>query len=151
MSWDKYFEVVGLILLASPLVWEVTNDKDGDAHISRAKVFEPYQLLSKKVDVIARVCFTLAAALFNYLVNDVPFLKSVFLAAGLHFFFFDYIIAYVLITRGIIDDRFNHWFTYLGSKGLDNFYYWKTMDPVARLVIRVLVLALSLTIYFYER
>lgn len=148
MDWNKYFQILGALLCAFPCIWELTNDKNGDAHVSHFKMLAPYVTMSKKVDVIARVGLTIAVALFNYYVNDINAIRTAALAAGVHFFFFDYIIAYLLISRKIIDDRFNNWFSYLGSKGLDNFHYWKTMDPVGRLVLRILVLALSLIIYF---
>lgn len=145
MNWQLYFSILGFLLCWVPLIWETVNDSDGDAHISRAKVFEPYQLLSKKVDVIARIVFALGAGLFDYLVNDRNFFKSVFLAFSAHFFLFDYLIAYILIRREII---VGHWFTYLGSKGMDNIYHWRSMDPRARLALRAFVFALALWLYF---
>lgn len=145
MSWVKFFEILGVGLLASPLVWEVLNDKDGDAHITRARVFEPYQLLSKKIDVYVRVVLIAAAAGFNYWINDVSVSRSVALALAIHFMFFDYVIAFVLIEREIIGGQ---WFTYMGSKGIDNIYRWRTMDPRVRLLVRVLVFAGALIFYF---
>jgi len=145
MSWARYFEILGAALLASPLVWEITNDKDGDAHITRAKVFAPYQILSKRIDVYVRVALIAVAAGFNYWVNGVSVSRSVALALAIHFMFFDYGIAFVLIKRKII---VGHWFTYLGSKGMDNISAWRRMDPRLRLLARVLVFTGALTFYF---
>jgi len=143
---DEYLKIVGLCLLAAPLVWEITNDKDGDAHLTRG-LFKPYRILSKRLDIATRISIATAAGMFNWYFNGVNFFKSVFLSGALHFFLFDYIIAFVLIARGVV---VGHWFTYLGSKGMDNVYHWKTMDPVGRLIVRALVFALALAIYFYE-
>jgi hypothetical protein len=66
--------------------------------------------------------------------------------------FFDYMVTYVLMRRGVIGRIANrHWFDYLGrSSGTDQIEWWREMDPMGRFQIRLIIFCLSLLIYFKE-
>jgi len=134
-------EIIGVILLTSPLLWELWNDKDGDSHISRGFI----ELPSKKVDVLVRVFLVSILALFNLLLNDKEIFKSVTFSGAVHFLLFDYLIAYILSKRGIIKGQ---WWSYMGSKGIDNYPLWKKLHPIIKLIIRVIIFIISSIIYF---
>jgi hypothetical protein len=137
-------KIMGLLLLTSPYIWEVINDKDGDAHISRG----PIKILSKKVDVYARIAIAAFASSINWFWNGTNFGASLFLSGAFHFLFFDYTIAYVLIQKRIVDWRYNHWFSFMGTKSKTDEVMVK-MDPVSRLILRLLIFALAVTVYVF--
>lgn len=133
--------MIPYILTLLPLIWEVYNDRNGDAHISRGLL----ELPSKKVDILVRVLIATIVALINFFVFDEALFKSVFLCVAVHFLLFDYIIAFILIKKGIIK---GHWFSYMGSKGIDNYKSWKNVPPIIKLVIRITIFGIANYIYF---
>lgn len=142
------FNIVGLCLLATPLIWEIHNDRDGDAHLSRG-LLRPYKILSKRLDVVTRITIAVLVSMINYYAAGASFWASLILSGSLHFLLFDYIIAYILIENKVVSSVNTHWFTYLGSKSVvDNWSFWKDQDPVSRLILRVLVFVTSLVVYF---
>lgn len=136
--------LIGVLLTASPLAWELWNDRNGDAHVTRAKVFEPVQVLSKRIDFYARMMIAVGAGLVGEIALGLDFFEVVFLSGAIHFAFFDYLIAWILIRKGVIK---GHWFSYLGKKGFDNWGPWQRLSPFNRLVIRMLALEFALVFY----
>lgn len=134
-------EIFAVLLLFAPLIWEVNNDKNGDAHISRG----PIHLPSKKIDVFVRILIALIAGEITSILAGVPLSKAVFLSGAIHFFFFDYIIAYILIKKGIIK---GHWYSYLGSKGMDNTEFWKNLSPTNKFLAKLIILIIAIITYF---
>lgn len=134
-------ELIGVLLLTFPLLWELWNDKDGDSHISRG----PLELPSKKVDILVRITIASVAAIINLIINDKEIFKSVTLCSAVHFLLFDYLIAYILAIRGVIK---GHWWSYMGSKGIDNFPLWKHTHPIIKLIIRLMIFIIASIVYF---
>ena len=89
-----------MFLFFTPLIWEVLNDKDGDSHITRS-FLKKWEVSSKKVDVMVRVIIALCISLINYLFYQIAPWKTILLCGAIHFLLFDYVIAYILIKRGI--------------------------------------------------
>lgn len=131
------------LLLFIPLIWEIYNDRNGDAHQTRG-FFKRWNLSSKKVDVIGRIILALLLSFLNYIINRVAIGKSIFLCGAIHFLFFDYIIAYILIQKRIIK---GHWYSYMGSKGIDNFHTWKQISPNIRFLIRLIIFIIANYLY----
>lgn len=136
-----FLDIIGIFILSIPLLWEINNDKNGDAHISRGFL----SWTSKKVDVLARLALAFAGGAINTILNDINIYKSVFISGAIHFFFFDYIIAYILIKKGII---IGHWFSYTGSKGMDNTKLWKDLSPTRKFILKLIILIIAIIVYF---
>lgn len=134
---QQILTVIGLASLAAPLVWELHNDRFGDDHLSRGV----FKVMSKRLDVWTRVVIAVLVSLINHYIAGASIVASIILSGAIHFFIFDYAIA-ALLGR-------SNWFEYLGEKSIvDNVSFWRGISPEARFVIRLLVLALALVIYF---
>lgn len=127
--------LIAILLLSSPTAWEIWNDRHGD--------------LNKVTDVAVRLTLMGVTAL----ICDVWFslIASLNLSIAIHFAFFDYIIAYILIKNGTIEPPRGvriHWFTYVGKSGVvDNFKFWRNMRCGWRFAIRLTYLTVSLLIF----
>ena len=80
------------------------------------------------------------------------FWASLALSIAIHFAFFDYIIAYILIKNGTIEPPKGveyHWFTYTGKSGVvDNIRLWREMDPWTKLMARLSLLTVAMLTFF---
>lgn len=132
--------MISILLLSLPLIWELWNDRNGDSHISRGFI----KLPSKKVDVIVRVILAFLVSLINYILYDKEIIKSISLSGAIHFLCFDYLIAYILIKRKIIKGK---WWSYMGSKGMDNIKLWKNIKPQYKFLIRLTIFVTILIFY----
>jgi hypothetical protein len=142
-----FVEILGIAMLSSAFIWEVWNDKDGDAHISRVGWNAHIALLSKRIDIYARCVLAAAASMLNIYVTHHNVIASMILAGAIHFMFFDYTIHYFLYKNGVIADR--RWWSYLGSKGtIDNAEWWRNKSWGVRLAIKVAVFIIACVIYF---
>lgn len=140
-------EVLAFALLCIPLVWETWNDRNGDAHVSRVGWNKDVQMLSKRVDVYARFIIAGVAAYANTFLGH-SIIASIFMCGAIHFLFFDYIVAYILIKNRVIDHVYNRWWSVLGSKGFDNFDWWKGKSWQVRMAIKIAVFIIACVIYF---
>ncbi len=126
------FEVIYLNILTLPMAWEINNDKKGD--------------FDKVRDVVVRGILAIACGIVVFLLGltGLPhhgIIQSVLMSIAIHFMMFDYLIA---ATLGHKD-----WFGYLGEKGpVDNIYYWRTLTPWGRFLVRMIWLAITIIIYF---
>lgn len=133
MSEHHAKEIISLLLLLAPYVWECSDDKLGD--------------LDKKRDVWIRIAIALVVSLFPWLLAGHTYWAALLLCGALHFFMFDYTIAFILSYNRIIP-RVNP-FSYLGTRSkIDNWAPWRNLNPWARFGIRVAVLAIALILYF---
>ena len=122
-------EIIALILLTVPTVWELWDDRNGD--------------FNKKIDVWIRGALIVVFSMFAFLISLRNIVGCMALSAGIHFMFFDYGIAYIL---GHVKD----WFSYLGEKGfVDNISFWKGMKPKYRFVVRLVVFVFSIMLYLF--
>jgi len=120
-------EIICFLILLNPVVWEYTNDKNGD--------------FDKKKDVLIRCIIASTCCIVNYLFTDRFILKSALMCFALFFLIFDYLIATRFAPQG-------KWFSYLGKKGwFDNLPGWKK-NPWVRLGIKLAVLIGALIYYF---
>lgn len=139
-------EVLGIAILSAPLIWELWNDKNGDAHISRVDWNEDVQMLSKRVDIYARFAIVGVASMANSFLGHHP-LQSIIMSGAIHFLLFDYLIVVVLTKNGVIETA-AQWWDYLGSKGFDNFEWWKGKSWQVRMAIKIVVFIIACVIYF---
>ena len=128
--------ILAILLLSSPTVIELYGDRHGD--------------FNKKEDVIYRFLFMTGFSILVWIILKFNVLIAFNLSIAIHFAFFDYIIAYILIKNGIIEPPRGvrlHWFTYVGKSGVvDNFKFWRNMRCGWRFAIRLTYLAVSLLI-----
>lgn len=134
------WEILAILLLCAPLLWECTDDLHGDKNKSRDVIVR--WLIAVFIAVVIMVM-----GYFN-MVHRHGFWPSFCLSLSIHFAIFDYIIAYLLIKNGVIDDEFNHWFTYMGKRGYtDNIKWWRNLNPWIKLFVRGIPLIISILFY----
>jgi hypothetical protein len=137
MAWQILWETVAIALLFVPAVWEVWNDQDGDDH-------------SSKADLYARAGLVITCSMVIWLITGRSGIRAALLCTAFHFMIFDYWVAYKLEKNGVIKPG-SCWFTYLSkSAPYDKAPLWQRLGPWGRLVTRIVVLAITLTIYLYE-
>jgi len=118
-----------------PFCWEITNDQNGDHN--------------KVTDVFIRIILAIVGAIADWFLFHANVYAGIGLAFAEHFLLFDYVIAAILIEQRVINPIDEGWFVYLGKKGvIDNLDWWRQMNGVSRLIIRLLVFALALLIWF---
>lgn len=135
---------VCILSITAPLFWELWNDRNGDAHVTRGPL-KQYQLMSKQVDVSIRIMIACAASVLNSW-NGINFWAALAMCGATHFLFFDYTIVFILVKRGIMAAHI-HWYTYLGDNGVDDLGIWKRSPPWLRLGVRLTVFTLALIWY----
>lgn len=141
-----FLEILGLIILTAPLVWELRNDRTGDDHL--IQIGFGWTIPSKSLDVFWRVGIAVLVAWLNNLITGRGFWPALGLSGGMHLMVFDYGVAYILKKNGVIAVS-AHWFSYLGTKGFDTIKWWRNRSPFVRLLIRAGVFGLTTLIYFY--
>lgn len=118
-------------------IWELWNDRKGD--------------FNKMLDVIIRIALLALEAVAAHLQLQKPYLVALNLSAAIFFFFFDYLIAFILIRNGTLEPPRGvkyHWFTYVAKDGVvDNVPHWKNANPWLKLAIRTLYLSGSLILF----
>jgi hypothetical protein len=134
-------EFIAILILLIPTGWQIANDWKGD--------------YNKSMDVLIWSLFAIAGGVVNFLwITGKAVFDSVVLSWGMHFMIFDYLIAYVHLSNGTVEQpRGNpyHWFSYLGSGPVDSIKFWRNMSPKLRLVIRIIVFAGCVAIYAIKR
>lgn len=144
-AFNILMEVIGLLLLSTPLIWELNNDKDGDAHL--VSIGFGWTIESKTLDVFFRCGIALIVSWVNWFIGNNGFFQSLFMSFAIHFLFFDYIIIYILKERGIITPSAK-WWDYLGSKGMDTKEWWKNKTWPVRMAVKIAVFIIACIIYF---
>lgn len=124
------------MFILTPTIWELCNDARGDEN--------------KKWDVVIRVLLAILGAQADNTVFNAPLYSGVALSLAFHFLVFDYLIVLLLIRFKILDKSID-WFSYLGRKSkLDRWYWWRSMDPRDRLIIRLSIFFLTLITYLHQ-
>lgn len=118
-------------------IWESWSDRNGD--------------LNKSADVVIRVILLVIEGVILRLIFNKPFVDSLLLSTAIFFFFFDYLVAYVLIRNKVIEPRRGTtytWWTYTAKKGVfDNLKFWRNMKPTTKFFVRLGVLVLATLIF----
>lgn len=129
--------IISIILLFAPTVLELFDDMKGDKN--------------KAADVMLRCLIGVGVALVGFFLIGKPILDSFMLSMAIHFMFFDYLITYILLRNGTIEQPREvkyHWFSYTGKSGvIDNLKLWKEMKPRTKLYVRVGVLVIAVLIW----
>jgi len=121
--------------LQLPLAWELNDDRHGEKKSAKA------------LDVVKRVALGLAVSfvwlpLYCWQVCAAMFLLSM----AYHFLLFDYLIVLVLKHYKVISSS-AHWCTYLGVTSTTDQLGWWREDPWFRLLVRLIVFILCLSLY----
>lgn len=125
-----------MLLLVAAIVWECLDDINGDT------------IKSNKKDVLMRSGFFLGAILYSWIWMGNALLPSALMPFAVFFAFFDYLVAYILIRRGVVEVPGAHWFSYLSGKKM--FDQWLALIPPAgRIALRVVILAVTITLYIH--
>lgn len=118
------------------LIWEVYNDRHGDAN--------------KWFDVIVRLIVLVCESQLIHLFLHKPFITSLLLSTAIFFLFFDYVITYILIKNGTVEPprgvRYN-WFTYEAKSGIFDTMDWWKYSPWLRLGIKLAYFLVSLILF----
>lgn len=126
-------EIICFLILFSPYVWEVLNDRYGD--------------LDKKLDVALRIAIDTVASIVCWYFTGHSLFAAGLMCFAIFFLLFDYTIAAILVKNKVI--RPSQWFSYMGESGdIDNIPWWRNMNPWWRFAIRFSVFAVTLIIYF---
>jgi hypothetical protein len=129
--------IISIILLFAPTVLELFDDTKGDKN--------------KAADVLLRCLLGVGVALVGFFLIGKPILDSFILSMAIHFMFFDYLITFILLRNGTIEQPRGvkyHWFSYTGKSGvIDNIKFWREMKPTTKLFARVGVLAVAVLIW----
>lgn len=123
-------EALALILCFLPTVWEIWDDRKGETK------------KDKERDVVVAIVLYIGVMLVAWWLGTPP-VKSISMMLGARVMFFDYVIHYILIRRGVIH---GHWFTYVGKTSTFDKRIAK-VNPWIKLLVRVVVFAAAL-VYF---
>jgi hypothetical protein len=127
--------IIALLTLFLPLLWEIYSDRKGETSEEKMR------------DVLWRLLLTAVAALTNFFLIGKPILDTIFLTLAIHWMFFDYIITWWLIKKGVIETH-KTWFEYLGKFSvMDNLRAWVTIGAKGRFWVKVGVLVVAILIY----
>ena len=136
-TWWLVGIIISILFLFVPCIWECWNDRNGD--------------LNKRIDLFYRGCLALCAGILCHFFINVPFYKGAELSLAIHFLLFDYMIAYILIKRQVVEVAGTGWFEYLGYKGVvDNIRSWRGLAPAQRAAIRIVVFTASLLWFLWQ-
>lgn len=120
-----------ILLCFAPTVWEIIDDARGETR--KDKIRDA---------VIAAGLYSVIALALWWILETHP-LKSLALMIAIRVMFFDYVIAYVLIRRGVIKGS---WFRYVGKTARWDRALSK-VNPWTKLALRIVIFAGSVT-YF---
>lgn len=130
--------ILSFCLLFIPTIWELINDRKGD--------------YNKDIDVFYRLISAGVISFAVHLFAKVNIYAAFNLAMAIHFLFFDYAIAAILIHNKTLEPPRGvkyHWWTYQAKKGvIDNISFWKNLNPYVKLLIRVTYFVISIILYF---
>lgn len=124
-------QALAILICIIPTALEIIDDARGESKKGKIR------------DFILAVIFYAGMAWFNWQVFEVHPLKSIALMLGVRVMFFDYVVQYVLIRRGVIH---GHWFTYTGKTARFDRLIAR-VNPWVRLAVRVVLLALAVWLF----
>lgn len=123
-----WLEIICIIILCSPLIREIPDDRKGDD--------------DKKRDVWIRIAIGAAASIFVWLISRHSLWGSAAMCFALFFLLFDYLINLVLKRP----NPFEYLSTTTGT--VDRIEWWVKIGPWWRFAIKFVVFAVALIIYF---
>lgn len=125
-------EILAILILCLPLIWELWNDRNGD--------------FNKKADVLFRALLIVNAGFIVWGFFNRNLFAAMNLSFAIHWLLFDYLIHIILYRNGVITST--AWFKYMGkSSKIDNISWWRNMNPWLRLQIRLTYFLISLYLY----
>ncbi len=127
------FEIIALLSLSIPLIWELRDDRIKDLTHDR-DVFIRWALA-------AAVAFIVWVSGKHSYIDQHGFFQAAFLSLSLHFLIFDYGEAAQL--------KHKNWFEYLGkSSKQDQTKWWIHIGAKWRFVIRLVIFSIAIILYF---
>ena len=122
-------ELLFLILLCIPLIWELVDDKKGDIHPNNDWLIRGGLML-------------LSSAIASYFTHR-GFVQSLFLSFAIFSLFFPYLYN--------IFNKKKPWYNYLSKTAiLDKWEYWSGIPWFARMFILLIVFGTAFTVYFWK-
>jgi uncharacterized membrane protein len=124
--------LLAILLLFAPLVWELIQDRNGEAPAEKTQ------------DIFIRLLLAVTAAVVGWYIAGKAIPDGVLLSLAIHFLAFDYMINWILKKRKVIETTESA-FTYLGSSWTDDVLrQWK---PMVRFLVKLGVLVGAVIIY----
>lgn len=121
-------------VLALPLVYELSNDANGDT------------IKDNRKDIYMRIGMFAVAAVYSWIICERPLLPSIMLPFAVFFAFFDYLVAAILIARRVVEVPGANWYSYLSGK--KRFDQWLALiPPHGRMALRAVVLIVTVLLY----
>lgn len=122
-------EIIAVLLLCVPLIWELIDDKKGDIHPNN--------------DWIIRGGLMLIASGLTLLFVDRGFFQALSFSFGIFSLFFPYLYN--------IFNKKKPWWNYLNNTAFpDNWEIWRLTPWPARIFILAIVFGIGLSLYFWE-
>lgn len=121
-------EVLAILLLCIPTVWELCDDHKGDSNHA--------------FDVFVRCGLVVLVSIFPWYIGH-GYIASIFMAGGIFTISFDYL-------ENAINLRRKDWFSYLGTTSvMDKIKPWLEMSPWYRFYLRLTIFTGSLVWYIF--
>lgn len=120
-------EVLAMVLLCIPTVWELCDDHKGDSNHA--------------FDVFIRVGLVLLMSIFPWYIGH-GYIASIFMAGGIFALVFDYL-------ENAINLRRKDWFSFMGTTAKqDQVKWWRNMSPDHRFIGRASIFILCSVWYW---
>lgn len=126
-------EILCILLLSSPMLVELYNDRNGDHHPNN--------------DWMLRGLLMLVSALIVFFIHPHKnFLQGLLLSFGIFLLFFPYLINIVHYQRKVIID--SRWWDHLSSTAIpDKWYWWSNTPWYGRFFIMAAIFAACVMLY----
>jgi undecaprenyl pyrophosphate phosphatase UppP len=124
--------LLAILLLFVPLIWELINDRNGEAPNEKTQ------------DIFIRLLLAITAAVVGWYIAGKAIPDGVLLSLAIHFVVFDYAITWILKKRKVIETKESA-FSYLGKSWTDDVLrQWK---PMTRFLVKLGVLVGAVIMY----
>lgn len=122
-------EIISLIVLSTPVLWELFNDRNGDIHPNN--------------DWLIRGLIMLASAVVVSIGTDRSFLQALTMSFGIFSLIFPYLY-------NILNGK-KPWYNYLSKTAIpDKWTYWAGTPWYGRMIILLIVFLTCFSIYFWK-
>ena len=128
-----FLEIFCILLLILPTVWELINDRKGDAHPNNDWMYRGLLML-------------LASGAVAIIHPEKNFIQCFLLSFGVFAFFFTYLVNIVHLCYGVTEDR--KWWNHLSKNAFpDNIQMWADTPWYGRMFILAVILLVGIKLY----
>ncbi len=134
-------ELLCILLLSIPLIWECWDDRDGDVHWSGLDT-EP-----KNDDWILRALLMLLSSVAVFFLHPTKnFFQALLMSFAIFTLFFPYLINFIHYKRGVTSDP--QWWNHLSKTAIpDKWPAWRGLHWSVRLLILLMFFGIALKVY----